>query len=287
MTLVWTRGYDDGSTYTPGKLVLKKEFTWNETIWSPSMISTALWLDAADASTITTVSGAVSQWNDKSGNGRNCSQGNSSLRPVYGSSVINNRNAVEFSVSSAAGHYLDGLASASVPLINRSLFYVIEPTTLVLSAGVFVLAPTSGNDYGSTTGYAVEPALIVGSTSLSYNPSLVVSLTAPFSPTLFSEIKTSGTGTLSADGGRLSNTDSSFTEFSSTSSRGYLLGARFFSGILQPGNRFRGRIAELIYIGSTVSADTQQRIEGYLAHKWGLTANLPSDHPYKTAGPTP
>jgi hypothetical protein len=51
--------------YTLGKLVLKKEFTWNETVWNPSMISTALWLDAADASTVTTVSGAVSQWNDK------------------------------------------------------------------------------------------------------------------------------------------------------------------------------------------------------------------------------
>jgi hypothetical protein len=255
-------------------------------LWTPADISTALWLDAADASTVTTVSGAVSQWNDKSGNGRNCSQDNSSLRPFYGSSVINNRNAVEFSVSSAAGHYLDGLASASVPLINRSLFYVIEATTLVTSPGVFVLAPTSGNDYESTTGFAVEDRLIVGSANLSYLNSVGESLVSPFLPTLFSEIKTSGTGTLSVDGGRLSSTDSSFTEFSSTSSRGYLLGARFFGSVLQSGNRFRGRIAELIYIGSTVSVDTQRRIEGYLAHKWNLTANLPNDHPYKTAPPT-
>ena len=25
----------------------------------------------------------------------------------------------------------------------------------------------------------------------------------------------------------------------------------------------------------------RQKIEGYLAHKWGLTANLPSAHPFK------
>ena len=25
--------------------------------------------------------------------------------------------------------------------------------------------------------------------------------------------------------------------------------------------------------------------EGYLAHKWGLTANLPGDHPYKANEP--
>ena len=27
-------------------------------------------------------------------------------------------------------------------------------------------------------------------------------------------------------------------------------------------------------------------VEGYLAHKWGLTARLPSDHPYKSSAPT-
>jgi hypothetical protein len=30
----------------------------------------------------------------------------------------------------------------------------------------------------------------------------------------------------------------------------------------------------------------RQRIEGYLAHKWGLVGSLPSGHPYKTAAPT-
>ena len=34
-----------------------------------------LWLDASDSSTITEVSGAVSQWDDKSGNGNHVSQG--------------------------------------------------------------------------------------------------------------------------------------------------------------------------------------------------------------------
>ena len=29
-----------------------------------------------------------------------------------------------------------------------------------------------------------------------------------------------------------------------------------------------------------------QEVEGYLAHKWGLEASLPADHPYKNATPT-
>ena len=45
-----------------------------------------------------------------------------------------------------------------------------------------------------------------------------------------------------------------------------------------------GKIGEII-VANTVVADTRQRLEGYLAHKWGLTANLPDGHPYKAAIP--
>jgi 6-phosphogluconolactonase (cycloisomerase 2 family) len=45
-------------------------------------------------------------------------------------------------------------------------------------------------------------------------------------------------------------------------------------------------IAEAIAIEGTLSSDDRQKLEGYLAHKWGLTANLPVDHPYKTTPPT-
>lgn len=47
-------------------------------------------------------------------------------------------------------------------------------------------------------------------------------------------------------------------------------------------------IAEVILAnegGSGMGLDLRQKTEGYLAHKWGLTSVLPSDHPYKTAEP--
>ena len=34
-----------------------------------------------------------------------------------------------------------------------------------------------------------------------------------------------------------------------------------------------------------ISQENSDKIEGYLAHKWGLTADLPSSHPYKTTAP--
>lgn len=40
-------------------------------------------------------------------------------------------------------------------------------------------------------------------------------------------------------------------------------------------------------VGNTaLSASDRQRLEGWAAHKYGLTGNLPANHPYKTAAPT-
>lgn len=45
-------------------------------------------------------------------------------------------------------------------------------------------------------------------------------------------------------------------------------------------------IGEVIVCDTYVSDDDQRRIEGYLAHKWGVTSRLPANHPYKTSAPT-
>ena len=44
-------------------------------------------------------------------------------------------------------------------------------------------------------------------------------------------------------------------------------------------------IAEIVFYNSALDSTERNLIEGYLAHKWGLTSNLPVDHPYKTTAP--
>ena len=51
------------------------------------------------------------------------------------------------------------------------------------------------------------------------------------------------------------------------------------------GQTTTGDIAEVLVGGATLDTNERQKIEGYLAHKYGLEANLPSDHPYKSAAP--
>lgn len=46
-----------------------------------------------------------------------------------------------------------------------------------------------------------------------------------------------------------------------------------------------GLIGEAIVLQYIPTTDERQRIEGYLAHQWGLSASLPSGHPYRSLAP--
>ena len=66
------------------------------TPWTPaSSPATKAWYDASDADSITASGSAVSQWDDKSGNGHHLS-GSGGREPVTGSRTMNGLNAVDF-----------------------------------------------------------------------------------------------------------------------------------------------------------------------------------------------
>jgi hypothetical protein len=48
---------------------------------------------------------------------------------------------------------------------------------------------------------------------------------------------------------------------------------------------FDGWYAEVVYTNAKQSTTDRQKMEGYLAHKWGLTGNLSASHPHKTTPP--
>jgi hypothetical protein len=64
-------------------------------LWSPNGLRLGAWYDASDLSTITTVSGGVSDWRDKSGNGRNLTA-TATQRPTYTANGFNNRPALDW-----------------------------------------------------------------------------------------------------------------------------------------------------------------------------------------------
>jgi hypothetical protein len=48
---------------------------------------------------------------------------------------------------------------------------------------------------------------------------------------------------------------------------------------------YNGAFAEIVVSNTEWSNTNRQQLEGYFAHKWGLTASLPANHPYKSTPP--
>jgi hypothetical protein len=254
--------------------------------WTPAAISTALWLDAADSGTISLNGSNVSQWNDKSGNGYHMLQGTATNQPTY-TDIGGGLSVLTFGGNDAMGT----AGAAPLPLSTHSFFVVFRQLVEDDYNGVFIAAPSSGNDYEQTTAktWTCAPEggvgfTSAGSTGISYR------LNAPSDSgiadlAVYSEVVGGTTGVMYKNGTQ-SSTDTSFTAFAATSTGPVIIGARGNGGVIgYSSNMLDGDIREIVYLGSAASTELRQTIEGYLSHKWGLTANLPGGHPYKTNPP--
>jgi hypothetical protein len=237
-------------------MTLAQEFTWNETVWNPSLISTALWLDAADASTITKDgSDLVSQWNDKSGNGRNATA-SLTARPTYSATAFNSKPGLTFDGSN------DNMSFSRVS--NFRTYIGLLSWTDKTGDYRPVLGDSSTYDFHGALASSDELFDLNTSASVR-NGDKWINGTAQSAGNLLTRYTTPTVHVIQTTAGVQAN------QFQDR------VVSRFFYGTY----------AELILVSDALSTLTRQKIEGYLAHKWGLTANLPSGHPYKLVGPTP
>ena len=69
------------------------EAVLQQRLWTPALLRPALWLDAADASTVSVATG-VSEWRDKSGNNRHFTQSTPASQPAYNRNGINGLGSI-------------------------------------------------------------------------------------------------------------------------------------------------------------------------------------------------
>ena len=268
----------------PGKVTLAKEFTWNEGLWNPGMLSTALWLDAADVSTITESGGAVSQWDDKSGNGRNAVQASSASRPAYTTNALNGKNVLT----------LDGTDDFMTVAHAAALNVQFSPKTVAVvykkSAGFRVLQKKNAGGLTADAWFFNDANFLsVAGCYTSYGSGNQNAWEIAVNTWDGSTIKSWQNGTklvaTSVNNGTLVNgeLDPSFTPLSNADP--IYIGKRFNPGFSS--GIITGQIAGILICDTALSDADRQKLEGYYAHLFGLTANLPNDHPYKTVGPTP
>jgi hypothetical protein len=259
-------------------LIIDSGFLWNESVWNPSMISTALWFDAADSGTVTASSNLVSQWNDKSGNGRNLSQSGGN-RPTYNATGQNNLGIIEF---------------------NGTTNFLERNQTDLSSNWTCVIAAKNTNTTGNAM-YIAQGSNALGNPrwQLDRNGTSARMIRMNDAGTIqtleqgthaASAFIQSGTGDgsligVSLNGANLT-TAAAVTGVFSTNR--LTIGVLYAGSVIPSGTTyFNGAMFEVVYAPSMLSTLDRQKVEGYLAHKWGLTANLPGDHPYKIAAPIP
>ncbi len=240
----------------------KNVLSLNNQSWTPKTgITTAAWFDAADLTTLTETSGLISQWRDKSGRGKHANQGTATARPAP-LGLINGVHALTFDGTSDTMP-VPQMGSAGSAYIT----YVAQP---VNDTGYSVMG--CADQFDVYNGGGAYPRLFrsarFGPVSAGFptNAAFMGAYEANTATPIYN-VYNNGTRKLASS--------SAFT-FSDN-----------WGSINSTGNRMTGQIGEVLALNYAPSLEVRQKIEGYLAHKWGLIAGLPADHPYKVAAPGP
>jgi hypothetical protein len=102
-------------------------------------------------------------------------------------------------------------------------------------------------------------------------------------PHLFSATVTSGGASFLYANGTQTGSNTSTPALYAT---GGTLGLGAYLYLANPEAYFSGRINEIVLFNRVLTQSDRQRLEGYLAWKWGLQSRLPTTHPYYKINPS-
>lgn len=217
-----------------------------------------LWLDAADSNTVTTSGSTLTGWIDKSGTGKLI---NINSAPTYSSTGFNNLPGITF----ASGNNLSTITQSLGTAITLVAVYRVtsNTTSVALSVGLSGGGETGigyniNNTYYVLYDWAVNESGNITNRTINTN---VIHIGVKSGTTLASFIN--GTDPTSVPSSTYNNTNSTIN----------------IGGGSLP---FVGTLSEAIVYNNGITTLQRQQIEGYLAWKWGLNTNLPSNHLFKS-----
>ena len=263
--------------------------------WDPSdSVTTSFHIDAADTSSYSLSGSNVSSITDKAGNFSITVNGT----PTRVSSALNSLNVWDFSGSSedfttsdeqnvtdgSGNHWAIGVFLADTVNDTQDSFYSFENNTV--SSG-------SKKDYAVSAGNssAFNGELDLDGLSSNRISSTIGNLQAFDSAVTLDAFHIVGT-IFNKTGNQISARVDGADAFTPVNDYDRGINQKQDVRIMRnrANERLDGRVAEFFVVGAlpgTGGTDITefQKAEGYLAHKWGLTGNLPSDHPFKNVSP--
>jgi hypothetical protein len=246
--------------------------------WTPARIVTEGWYDASDLASIVSSGGFVSQWNDKSGKARHLVQPSGALQLQTGTRLLNSKNVLD-------GNGTQWIGLNPFPINadgNLSIFAVGVSDGVVNSSDSIYAMDGSGADFkfcAAPPGYNGPDfrGFIQGSFAVGGLP-----LTGyPFNGPSIYNGEFDKTGSVLATA-RVDGIDRAQKVYTTT------LATTMNFTVLADKNALQmidGAVGEVVVVHDDLTLATRQKIEGYLAWKWGTVAKLDAGHPYKLAAP--
>lgn len=256
-----------------------------ERLWRPSDITTQAWYDASDSPTVVHTSGTVNQWSDKSGNNNSLTVTNTNnTGPYTGTRTLNGLNVLEWVYTGTGPTAGNSLQSNTFTHDQATtalyISFVVQVDTNTSSVQDFLFAFTNITTQGNRmmvrhqSGAGQQQLQIIGGSGTGSNQPIGTGASSMLEDTAYlvtikfnqsnSEVFINGT---SINTGNLGT--NTMNLFMLGHNEGY-------------GGDLDGYFAEIVM---HTSASELERVEGYLAHKWGLNSNLPGGHAYASSAP--
>ena len=233
-------------------------------LWTPAEVATELWLDSQDSNSFVLDELSVNEWGDKSGNNRTLVAGDlASKRPTLLSGGINNNQCVSFDG-------LDDYMTVTSTHGTKTFFVVFKILDVVTSLQNIITTQVTGTQPYMYVQVDATTLRVYGKQYSDAKSGLVSGeiILMQYTKDVDEKAYIDGSLVLSAAKGGTTIKDGFGIGFVSTF----------------------GAFPEM-YMGEVIALDSEpndilrQKIEGYLAHKWELTASIPVTHPYKNTPP--
>jgi hypothetical protein len=267
-------------------------------LWTPAHLRTALWLDAADLSTISVATGA-STFRDKSGNQRNFSQPSGGTQPTLTPNGLNGNNVLSFNGSQwltsdstvATWNFLHNANGSSIFAVWKA-GNISDPNAIHglmgsnAATSVNIGTYIAFDDRASLPRNNVALAQVSGGGSTSLSAASADNLMPANTPVILSHIADPSNSTAASrsfvrvNKTLSQNNISASTPSASNASFALQIGACGSNAV-----PLIGYIAEIVALAFIASTKVRQQIDGYLAWKWALRGALVTGSPFLNRPP--
>lgn len=249
---------------------------WTPDAWRGDM---SCWFDMSDPQLLTLATG-ISQAKSRHNTGVMIEQGTGANQPTVNMTGINGRRCVSFG---ASNQVLLQFTTANATMSNAFLFGIVASATSASGANTRILtwAP-SGNDYDNASSVALLYRVSANNWETYQNGAIraTTGSCTDGTPHVF-VVESDGTTCRHYRNGTAGGSGNWGTISLGSSGR-WLIGGYSSGG---SSTDYRGLWGEGVVVRNYQGPRGRQLLEGYLAHRWGLSESLAGTHPYRNAPP--